>query len=309
METLCEQKGLPKFKIFPDVSTRWNSTYLMIERANKLRQPIMELCAKRRDLQHLIMTEQHWDCLTQVTQLLKKFHEATLVVSSAQDPNGPAIIPTSEWLEPSVKRFTQTTSGTLKTAAQAALLKLVAYRPKLEENKSAFMCVVLNPTLKLNYFKEHKWDSKKVTSIRNFVVAYFKQNYMGMPEDVDALSEDSDDEDGLLAFMHKRKKTAQASVTETEIEKYLSEPLADAKVDVLKWWAMQGLSYPKLSVMAMDFLSVQASSVDNERDFSGGVDLLPPTRHRLKNDAIQACMCLKSWLKDFYDVESVNDYD
>ena len=306
LRNLCDQHKIPKLNLSPDVSTRWNSTYLMIERAKKLKQPLMELCAKHRDLHNLMMTEKDWEDLTEVIKLLKKFNDATNVVSSAQKPNGPAIIPTSEWLESSIKKFIKDSSGTLKSAAQAALSKLQEYRPTTDGNNSAILSVVLNPALKLNYFKEHKWDSRNIKSIRDFAVKYFKENYMGLVDSTEEPTEDSeDDEDGLFAFMNKRKRMPPSS--QTEMQKYLNEPLADVGVDVLKWWELQSVTYPTLSIMATDFLSIQASSVDNERDFSGGVDLLPPTRRRLKKDAIRACMCLKSWLQDSYEFDVLQE--
>ena len=60
---------------------------------------------------------------------------------------------------------------------------------------------------------------------------------------------------------------------------------------------MHELEYPHLARMARDYLAIPASSVPVERIFSGGTDLITPTRSRLSEDTIKYCMCLKSWWK------------
>jgi len=57
---------------------------------------------------------------------------------------------------------------------------------------------------------------------------------------------------------------------------------------------MHELEYPHLARMARDYLAIPASSVPVERIFSGGTDLITPTRDRLSEDIIKYCMCLKS---------------
>jgi hypothetical protein len=46
----------------------------------------------------------------------------------------------------------------------------------------------------------------------------------------------------------------------------------------LAFWKANSLNYPVLSAMAMDYLSVQASSVPSERAFSSGTDLVTADR-------------------------------
>jgi hypothetical protein len=84
--------------------------------------------------------------------------------------------------------------------------------------------------------------------------------------------------------------------------------------DPLKWWWEHRRTYPTLSHMALDYLSIpceyfdphfncrltdcMATSVDVECAFSGGRWLLSFTRNRLSAESIRRLMCLGSWYKN-----------
>ncbi|KIM62895.1 hypothetical protein SCLCIDRAFT_118619, partial [Scleroderma citrinum Foug A] len=53
--------------------------------------------------------------------------------------------------------------------------------------------------------------------------------------------------------------------------------------------------YPRLSRMALDYLTIPATSIDVERLFSKGRVLLPHLRNRLSSQSICALLCLGSW--------------
>ena len=54
-------------------------------------------------------------------------------------------------------------------------------------------------------------------------------------------------------------------------------------------------SYPALSVMALDVLSIPAMSAEPERLFSGAKITITDRRNRLGIESIEATECLKSW--------------
>jgi len=56
--------------------------------------------------------------------------------------------------------------------------------------------------------------------------------------------------------------------------------------------------YPCLSNMARDYLAIPGTSVPIERVFSGGGDLISKRRLSLNYKSIQACMCLRNWIKN-----------
>ncbi|KAM2880444.1 hypothetical protein FF1_015795 [Malus domestica] len=59
----------------------------------------------------------------------------------------------------------------------------------------------------------------------------------------------------------RKKRRASMSSATDELTQCLSDPPAPLATDVLEWWKVNSMRYPQLSLMALDFLAVQAVSV------------------------------------------------
>jgi hypothetical protein len=79
-----------------------------------------------------------------------------------------------------------------------------------------------------------------------------------------------------------------------ELDRYLTADVEQAP-DVLAWWHERRNTYPRLSRMAIDYLSIPATSVDVERVFSKGRILLSHLRSRLSVQSTRALMCIGAW--------------
>ncbi|GJZ22330.1 zinc finger BED domain-containing protein RICESLEEPER 2 [Tanacetum coccineum] len=89
----------------------------------------------------------------------------------------------------------------------------------------------------------------------------------------------------------------------SEYERYVNSdfvthlhPKEFATFDVLGFWKEKEIMYPVLSRMAMDIISVQASSVASESAFSTSGRVLSIRRTRLTPASLEMCMCLKDHL-------------
>jgi hypothetical protein len=97
-----------------------------------------------------------------------------------------------------------------------------------------------------------------------------------------------------------------------ELTRYLNEDIENINIgDGIKWWQGKRQSYPRLSQMALDYLSIPgkcsfhnltyilmsflATSVDVERVFSRGRLMLTHTRSRLSAETSRAILCLGTW--------------
>ncbi|GJX45467.1 zinc finger BED domain-containing protein RICESLEEPER 2-like protein [Tanacetum coccineum] len=89
----------------------------------------------------------------------------------------------------------------------------------------------------------------------------------------------------------------------SEYERYVNSdfvtrlhPKEFASFDVLGFWKEKETMFPVLSRMAMDIISVQASSVASESAFSTSGRVLSIRRTRLTPASLEMCMCLKDHL-------------
>lgn len=276
-----------------DVSIRWNSTYKMILRGKHLRIPLGALCLNEKSLQSLRLMNSEWDDLKAIEVLLQKFDRATQMISMERHSTFASYLPTMNWLMDYLTATCQNEVGYLGSAAAVGLDKLMKYSLSVNESKLPYIATILNPALKLNYFKEHKYSQATINNINETVSDYFSENY----ETSSDTTENAEElEDELYAHIYKRSTKETVS---KELERYLSLPLSPAKVtDTLAYWkAMEG-ELPCMSKMARDVFGVQTASVAVERDNSAGADVVTSSRCSLKGEAVQASMCLKRWLID-----------
>jgi hypothetical protein len=93
-----------------------------------------------------------------------------------------------------------------------------------------------------------------------------------------------------------------------EIDNYLSTP-NETITDPLLWWKDHQKEYPILSLIAKDYLIIQATSVPAEQAFSVAGNAITQTRNRLDPDTARATLCLKSWIENKLglDISNINN--
>jgi hypothetical protein len=78
----------------------------------------------------------------------------------------------------------------------------------------------------------------------------------------------------------------------------LDREVGDGEVrDPLAYWFERQERYPRLSQMAMDFMTIQPMSAECERAFSAAGQMVTPTRNRLEAVTIAMCQVLRSWYR------------
>ncbi|ODQ69131.1 hypothetical protein LIPSTDRAFT_7153 [Lipomyces starkeyi NRRL Y-11557] len=96
----------------------------------------------------------------------------------------------------------------------------------------------------------------------------------------------------------RAEKKKASSLEQDEYTKYLLAPVLPEVTDPKSWLLepTQRKSYPALSIMALDVLSIPAMSAEPERLSSSAKITITDRRNRLGIDTIEAIECLKSWL-------------
>jgi hypothetical protein len=65
--------------------------------------------------------------------------------------------------------------------------------------------------------------------------------------------------------------------------------------NLLHWWHQHKLTYPVLSIMAKDILTVPVSTISSESTFSMTGRIIEERRRRLKPETVEMLTCLKDW--------------
>ena len=93
-----------------------------------------------------------------------------------------------------------------------------------------------------------------------------------------------------------------------EYEIYISQNPIQISDSALDWWLHdeQQESWPWLSQMAIDILSIPAMSAEPERVFSGARRTISWDRMQLGQEIIEKVECLKSWMRQNIAVGALN---
>jgi hypothetical protein len=75
--------------------------------------------------------------------------------------------------------------------------------------------------------------------------------------------------------------------------------------DPTAYWHEKRLQYPRLSRMALDFVTIQPMSAECERLFSAAGQMVVPQRSNLQARTVGMCQVLRSWLR----AGIINDLD
>ena len=161
LKQIQSEKGI-KTPLFPvqDVSTRWNSTYLMLERAFTLKREIL-LYTAEHDLPMLSVSE--WDTVEKLIRVLQPFYEITKQVSSEYSTLGdviPHVIALKRYLSKSASEVgIITTKRELLSALENRLLSTSEGLNILNE-RNYVLTTFLDPRYKLKFMKDKKEQVK-----------------------------------------------------------------------------------------------------------------------------------------------------
>lgn len=215
----------------------------------------------------------------------------------------------------------------LRLCCGNALIKLRSYRETLLETPIYRFASVLHPGIK----DCHTNDGLDIT--KALINKYLADHYPPLPANRHG-GDDSDNDDDHAFETTPRERRRQEEVQRheqqrwaaldpldefirgrrglegeaiavlNELEIYLQMPIeqnlvvgGQGKGTVIDWWRLHAERFPRLSRMAVDILSVPASSSECERVFSLSKLVITSQRHRMTAETLQAIVCLKAWTR------------
>ncbi|CAB5387233.1 unnamed protein product [Rhizophagus irregularis] len=275
-----------------------------------------------KDLKKYTFSEEKWAIFEQIKNFLEIFKEVTVIMSGSHYPTLSLTVPLYNILIDHVEDVigndkeeeeedddddeneenNEENNGEndddekwnqiVKKAAKKCKVKLLEYYNKT--NDTYLISTILDPRLKLKYYKDHNWEETLVNTIyQKFVNIYNKFYASTKPEVLNNTSEIK--EKSVMSHVFKWRNIEYID----EIQTYLSLSLMNEETDPLEWWKVNESQFSHLSQMARDYLPIPATSVPSEQSFSVGKNLITDKRNCLAGKTIRICMCLQSWWTTF----------
>jgi hypothetical protein len=183
----------------------------------------------------------------------------------------------------------------LKNAAEDMAIKARNYNNQVC-NIFTYMTAILDPRIKGELIPESLSSGNYLEEARtHFMRNYSTGHFASMTS---AYSAPEIEDGGSVSFAEeiaRKKRRVSMSTATDELTQYLSEPPAPIPTDVLEWWKVNSTRYPRLSLMARDFLTVQATSVAPEELFCSKGDEIDKQRICMPHETAQALLCIRSW--------------
>jgi len=259
------------------------------------------------------LTQEEWTFAEELARALTVFKKATLLFSAANATVG-LVIPAMDRIDQVLEKDTdlQKFSPTLRAALDIGRQTLNRYYSKTDDSEVYRIAMILHPRNKTRYFKKSGWEAEwielAVIILRKRWTAYYKHM------DID----DADEEPSKVNRSTSFSSTSSSNFFDDlymedesdggsdddrdELDTYLNTDCDHKVEDPIVWWIQHRPVYRRLSRMALDYLTIPASSVEVERVFSKGRLVLSHLRNRLEAQSTRALMCLGDWsLLDLVD--------
>lgn len=290
-----------------DNQTRWNSQYLSISQALKLKERIIVFQAlNSHKLSKDLLTESDWQHLQDLKDALFQFIDITNKIQghATQGHYGslwewlPAIEGLYSYLESEIQRFKEEDDldNPLAKSCQNGWEKLKEYYIETDKAYHLYAAAVLFcPEQNMAYF-ERNWQAfeknKKLMlgRVRKEWTQYYK-NQLPPPTTTTSPERKPSAFDRMLGRQPhtERGDPFNAYVQQGQIRGY------NDTNHILKWWDEEG--HPALIPMAFDLLSIPATSCDLERVFSSAKQLIQSRMSNISDNTIEIRECLRRWLK------------
>lgn len=292
------QGGYPVLKLKQDCPTRWNSTYDMVDRVLKIKEPILStLAILNNELNNILPTE--WKVLHYLLKLLKIFYDVTNEISTEKYVSISKVILFSKIMINYVSIYVNDPSmpSDINSVATIFLNKLHARFDYLMDNEVVTHSTLLDPRFKKQGFQNDRKYQLAYESLSRKIQGISLGQNNPEPEVVlnvgpligsEIIWKDFDTR--VDALCGGGSNTIVAGIL--ELDRYIAEPLLKRTEDPLVWWNERKLIYPRLYQLVRRRLCVVATSVPCERIFSKAGLVLTDRRSRLTTEKVEKLIFL-----------------
>lgn len=297
-----------------DVSTRWNSTYLMLKDAIYYRQAFERLRSyERKRYEHISPSPEEWDNAQTLLPFLKMFYDLTEILSGTSYPTANLFFRGFCEIKLMLNEWCSSIDPTISEMANAMIVKFDKYWKK--SNVALVVANVLDPRYKrkiVEFYLRKLYNNNYQVELDKFNIVLKKlynfyaattPSSCGAPAAVMAGNQIVNSIDTELDnFLFENETHGDGPEEISELSRYLAEPtfkvskLNQYAFDILAWWKNQQDEYPILSKLVRDVLAMQASTVASESAFSTGGRVVDPYRSPLDPEIVEALVCTRDWI-------------
>lgn len=295
--TTTYHEGDWKFPL--DASARWSGNYQMLDIVRKAGKSMETIIRKHDDTlgSRLLLNSAEKNAVNIMHAYLEPFYKTTNNICTNKVPTIGLVLFFMDHISEMITacRESRQHPDWLKNAADDMAAKARNYSEQVC-NIFTYMTAILDPRIKVELIPENLNLENYLEEARShFMRNYSTTHFSSMTSAYGGLELENGGAVSFAEEIARKKRRASMSSATDELTQYLSEPPAPIPTDVLEWWKVNSTRYPRLSVMARDFLAVQATSVAPENLFCSKGDEIDKQRFSLSHGMTQAMLCIKSW--------------
>lgn len=296
-----------------DVSTRWNSTFYMLERFVLLKEEIKCALSNLEPSNLIQLTSYEWDVCQSLITVLQPCEEVTREMSGQKYVSGSSVIPLTVGLISALGEVASLTyrqeknidvfPDEVEMCRQDLLSEISTRFSNLEQSRTYTVAMFLDPRYKLYFENDNVADTTK-RHIVGLVTAMINENERCR---ISQTPEEPNTEKYKCSLIWKhyneQMKNARPAGTANsraiiETQKYLDDAVLSPNKDPLEWWRINQAVYPNLAKLAKIKLNAMAFSVPCERLFSVAGNILTDRRCRLGSRKVEQLLFLQQNKKE-----------
>jgi hypothetical protein len=279
------------FKV-QDVPTRWGSTLTMITRLLQHKEAVITNLSQHKHNLNL-PSDAEWSKLEAFKQQLSPCEKASELLGGQCYVTNSVVLPIVCFLKKEMCA-TDDDPGYIKKFKEGVWADLVSRMDKVSDNAYFQVATALDIRFK-NLKSIEKSKRATVWRLIKNLMKEFNSQKSEIPSSKKlkydhcfVLESDSDSE-------NEHNSEPLADSLSLEFNLYCAVPTnPDISVNPLNFWSLNEHSYPLLSKLAKQYLSIPASSVTVERLFSSAGDLISKKRNAIDPNNANVLLCLYS---------------
>ena len=294
-----------------DVATRWNSTFLMMQRLLQLRVPVYAVIfgphTKNSDRMSLDVSDSYWATMEAICPVPEPLAEATKRLATESSPtlSSVHVLLKSLWEALNSTPGEAKVASDLKNKIRDGLKKRFNLTPDgLPSDASlttpAMMATALDPRYKtLQFLPEEKRTRvfEAVEALLDDQAETADQEDLPVPVPALAVKQESYDSPSkklllsCLAGDVVDLTQGQDSSVSQEVRAY-RDAIVSARNPLL-WWKLHGNQFPNLAKLARKYLGIPATEVPSERAFSAAGQTITKLRASLDPETVDSILFIK----------------